>query len=72
MLWNGTPKFDYQPIGVDSPMVESMILTKKNTIGDNDTVRHKSEESGQLAAWRQREGEKKADKYVMMQPLGVQ
>ena len=75
MLWNGTPKFDYQKIKrVDSPTgrvydINDEKLPSVTTI----LSATKSEESkAKLAAWRQREGEKKADKYVMMQPLGVQ
>ena len=64
MLWNGTPKFDYKSIKrVDSPTgrvydIDEEKLPSVTTI----LSATKSEESkAKLAAWRQREGEKKAD-----------
>ena len=65
MLWNGKPKFDYKEIKrVDSPNgrvydINDEKLPSVKTI----LSATKSEESkAKLDAWRQREGEKKADR----------
>jgi genome maintenance exonuclease 1 len=64
MIWNGKPKFDYKTIKrVDSESgrvydINNEKLPSVTTI----LSATKSEESkAKLAAWRQREGEKKAD-----------
>ena len=65
MLWNGKPKFNYIRVprkttkekrtydaeGQDLPSVTTILSATKS-----------EESKAKLAAWRQREGEKKADK----------
>ena len=64
MIWNGTPKFDYQPIKRVTLPTGRVYDINEEKLPSVTTILSatKSEESkAKLAAWRQREGEKKAD-----------
>jgi len=64
MLWNGKPKFDYQKIKrVDSPdgRVYDINDEKLPSVTTILSATKSEESKAKLAAWRQREGEKKAD-----------
>ena len=64
MLWNGKPKFDYQPIKRVTLPTGRVYDINDEKLPSVTTILSatKSEESkAKLAAWRQREGEKKAD-----------
>ena len=64
MLWNGKPKFDYQTIKRVTLPTGRMYDIHEEKLPSVTTILSatKSEESkAKLAAWRQREGEKKAD-----------
>ena len=65
MLWNGKPKFDYQTIKRVTLPTGRVYDINEEKLPSVTTILSatKSEESkAKLAAWRQREGEKKADK----------
>ena len=64
MLWNGKPKFDYQTIKRVTLPTGRVYDINEEKLPSVTTILSatKSEESkAKLAAWRQREGEKKAD-----------
>ena len=65
MLWNGKPKFDYQTIKRVTLPTGRVYDINEEKLPSVTTILSatKSEESkAKLAAWRQRKGEKKADK----------
>ena len=65
MLWNGKPKFDYQTIKRVTLPTGRVYDINEEKLPSVTTILSatKSEESkAKLAAWRQREGEKKADR----------
>ena len=65
MLWDGKPKFDYQTIKRVTLPTGRVYDINEEKLPSVTTILSatKSEESkAKLAAWRQREGEKKADK----------
>ena len=65
MIWNGKPKFDYQTIKrVDSKSgrVYDINNEKLPSVTTILGATRSEESKAKLAAWRQREGEIKADK----------
>ena len=64
MIWNGTPKFNYQKINrVDSTTgrVYSINDERLPSVTTILGATRSADSEAKLAAWRQREGEKKAD-----------
>jgi genome maintenance exonuclease 1 len=64
MIWNGKPKFDYQTIKrvtLPSGRVYDINDEKLPSVTTILSATKSEESKAKLAAWRQREGEKKAD-----------
>ena len=64
MIWNGKPKFDYQTIKrvtLPSGRVYDINDKKLPSVTTILSATKSEESKAKLAAWRQREGEKKAD-----------